>query len=1177
MLLMYQFGPSKCKLHKVVILPLGDSRTVLLLLFIGGTNPALRTLYYRLIRLLALPILPLFVFDGPSRPSFKRNQRVARVPAYITSRQQALISLFGFPCHTAPGEAEAECAHLQKLGVVDATLSEDVDTLMFGCQMVLKNWSSEGNAASGVPTHVTVYELKKIEKERGLTPEGMVMVALMSGGDYIPAGVPRCGIRTAADAARGGFGGDLCALGEKKDEPGLKAWRERLTHELRTNERKLFTRRNNRIVVPEEFPDRKVLGYYLNPVLSPTTADIVVKGPRWGGEVDVPGLRDFVREVFEWRGKAGAKKLMRTLAGGLLLSMLFNGAQDRYKLGNKLSELVERISERRVHQSTNGVLELRVAYTPAMVVPIDLDAEPDIESDIYGGGLEDCEVEGVGTEPENAVEQVNKKSKSYDPSSVERVWASERILRLSVLQKVEEWEEGLKQKEKAKAKAKKTVAADGSRAKAGMKKGRAKAAVEKDTGTIEKYLRVSKANSGAVAVEDERCPTHPLSSSPPASPGLSTTNLKAAGAPPSKRRGIKVPHPVVRDNTVNPWSIAAKRAPRINNTSSPPPETADSCALTCKPQVDKLRSVPASTLTSPLRMLGRGAAWGKSRSPSPIETTGNSSRARLTLSRSRSPPASPELIPSSPPPINYFPEGSLSSEWPPPIHLHQGWRQREPSPEQRIEVVDLTSSPEEVTQHSSAIGTTSASTIPSTPSRTKKVPGLKPSPSKKIKTSEPLRRGFIAEEQEVVEGEREVVEVAEKDVDPFGTPSAVNRRSSRRLSDEFIFPRDIHEESSFDYGEGDLDFGYDDSFSCYEQDKFHGGGLEPEGIGATGKVNRVLDFCPIPFPESGDHDSFALPSQRPYLPPLNTGVPPPLAPESSHSRNDSTTSNTTHNSTFSGLSDASTSISSPTTGRQPIRDFSWITTTRGNFSPRKQLKRVMEGVFQSPLAQDNLESPVQWPEQNPERTATQKKLTPVEALQEIMHGPTAAPLQSSPGPGPLHHYSRSRATSCASQGSISPSPVSLFETSTGVQPAPIPTPGQKTPLRKMRSMIPISSAKKNKSQSLPPLATSAPGQAARAIHLVESILPQQQNRQSKKPTKLPVPSAPPPSLPPPKQPKNQKLSVRQSLGGGSWKEVSGPIYIADASKTIGTKRGKDVSRQLQIWEDVDIVDLTDQA
>ncbi|KAG9716055.1 hypothetical protein KCU63_g23546, partial [Aureobasidium melanogenum] len=99
----------------------------------GGTNPALRTFYYRLLRLLSLNIHPLFVFDGPNKPTWKRNKkvggpnvRVSSVPEFLAKQ---LLKHFGFPLHYAPGEAEAECALLQREGIVDAVLSEDVDTL----------------------------------------------------------------------------------------------------------------------------------------------------------------------------------------------------------------------------------------------------------------------------------------------------------------------------------------------------------------------------------------------------------------------------------------------------------------------------------------------------------------------------------------------------------------------------------------------------------------------------------------------------------------------------------------------------------------------------------------------------------------------------------------------------------------------------------------------------------------------------------------------------------------------------------------------------------------------------------------------------------------------------------------------------------------------------------------
>ena len=37
----------------------------------------MRTIFYKITSLLQHPILPIFVFDGPDKPGFKRNQRIA--------------------------------------------------------------------------------------------------------------------------------------------------------------------------------------------------------------------------------------------------------------------------------------------------------------------------------------------------------------------------------------------------------------------------------------------------------------------------------------------------------------------------------------------------------------------------------------------------------------------------------------------------------------------------------------------------------------------------------------------------------------------------------------------------------------------------------------------------------------------------------------------------------------------------------------------------------------------------------------------------------------------------------------------------------------------------------------------------------------------------------------------
>lgn len=51
----------------------------------------------------------------------------ASLPGYLTKQ---LLKQIGIPFHIAPGEAEAECASLQRSGIVDAVSGEDVDTCL---------------------------------------------------------------------------------------------------------------------------------------------------------------------------------------------------------------------------------------------------------------------------------------------------------------------------------------------------------------------------------------------------------------------------------------------------------------------------------------------------------------------------------------------------------------------------------------------------------------------------------------------------------------------------------------------------------------------------------------------------------------------------------------------------------------------------------------------------------------------------------------------------------------------------------------------------------------------------------------------------------------------------------------------------------------------------------------
>jgi Holliday junction resolvase YEN1 len=175
----------------------------------------------------------------------------------------------------------------------------------------MRNWSSEG-VRGNTPTHVSVYDASKIAAGvSGLDREGMALVALMSGGDYIPAGVPGCGIKVACEAARAGFGKSLFSL-SKADTAGFKAWRDRLAHELHSNESKFFRVKHKSFQLPETFPNQEVLGYYTNPVVSsPERVERFKNELRWEQEIDITGLRVFVADAFDWHYKSGAKKFIR--------------------------------------------------------------------------------------------------------------------------------------------------------------------------------------------------------------------------------------------------------------------------------------------------------------------------------------------------------------------------------------------------------------------------------------------------------------------------------------------------------------------------------------------------------------------------------------------------------------------------------------------------------------------------------------------------------------------------------------------------------------------------------------------------------------------------------------------------------------------------------------------------
>ncbi|KAH9057619.1 hypothetical protein EDB87DRAFT_1018962 [Lactarius vividus] len=394
-----------------------------------GENPELRTLFFRCAKLTSTPFLPLFIFDGPKRPKVKRGKRISGEKHWLVDSMKGMIEAFGFEWRMAPGEAEAELAYLNSIGIIDAVLSDDVDNFLFGAKMVIRNSSANlsGNSKHATKNadgrvdgnHSTVYTSAEILAHPSvqLTRGGLILIGLLSGGDYHPAGLARCGTGIAHGLAKCGFGDELLKATQSltRDElpDFLTTWREDLRGELRTNSRGHLGSKKPSLAkaVPDAFPDIDVLLSYTNPIISATDAGArrTHTPPRWEREPDLGKLAHLCELHFEWGLKDTIIKRFRTVLWpsivlrALRRSTLEAGAaaapgvreseplQDVFgtpsKLlarhfssmgfgahntgdgeGGGLQELIVKIHGERTHAYTDSILEYRLEVAPAQLV-----------------------------------------------------------------------------------------------------------------------------------------------------------------------------------------------------------------------------------------------------------------------------------------------------------------------------------------------------------------------------------------------------------------------------------------------------------------------------------------------------------------------------------------------------------------------------------------------------------------------------------------------------------------------------------------------------------------------------------------------------------------------------------------------------------------------------------------
>lgn len=232
-----------------------------------------------------------------------RNRQMRDVEGFsdeMVEEVMELLRLFGVPYLVCPMEAEAQCAALEQLGLVDGIITDDSDIFPFGGKKVYKNIFHNQK-------FVEAFFAKDIETELGFTQDEMISLALLLGSDYTD-GIRGIGIVNATEVVTAYPGSDglegfkkwvqafnLTEEAQRVADKKAKKSDEELAA-MEPRERFQFTHANARRKweLGDEFPNAQVVKAYKYPQVDRSDARFSWSLP------DLAGLRTYTAQTFGW-------------------------------------------------------------------------------------------------------------------------------------------------------------------------------------------------------------------------------------------------------------------------------------------------------------------------------------------------------------------------------------------------------------------------------------------------------------------------------------------------------------------------------------------------------------------------------------------------------------------------------------------------------------------------------------------------------------------------------------------------------------------------------------------------------------------------------------------------------------------------------------------------------------
>ncbi|KAI9273075.1 hypothetical protein BDA99DRAFT_499957 [Phascolomyces articulosus] len=195
---------------------------------------------------------------------------------------QELLKLFGIPYVVSPMEAEAQCAELARLSLVEGVVTDDSDVFLFGGTRIYKNMFNQQK-------YVECYVMQDLEREMRLDRSKLVQLAFLLGSDYTD-GIAGVGPVAAIE---------ILAEFTKEDNDTIAGPLERFRDWYQSGkdenefQRKLRKKHKN-LEIPEDFPNELVIEAYYHPMVESSQEEF-----KWGTpQLDM--LRSYLIETFGW-------------------------------------------------------------------------------------------------------------------------------------------------------------------------------------------------------------------------------------------------------------------------------------------------------------------------------------------------------------------------------------------------------------------------------------------------------------------------------------------------------------------------------------------------------------------------------------------------------------------------------------------------------------------------------------------------------------------------------------------------------------------------------------------------------------------------------------------------------------------------------------------------------------